>query len=299
MAGLMAKRLPPLSSLRVYEAAARHLSFTKAAAELNITQAAVSHQIKALETELGQALFTRLNRGLILTEAGARYFPTIEHIFEKLREATEQVKLKQETHTLTVSTLASFAARWLVPRLGKFLRLYPEMDVRISPSLQPVDFKKDDVDIAIRYGLGKYPGLCAEHLFQEDLFPVCSPELLKGEHPLKTPADLNYHTLLHDEGRGEWRPWLMAAGVENVDASRGTFYSDSSMAIQAAVGGQGVVLASNVLAADELANGNLLRPFDLKTTARFAYYVVYPQKSANDKKIAAFRNWLLQEAKDS
>lgn len=292
----MARRLPPLNAVRAFEAAARHLSFTKAAKELHVTQAAISHQVKALEAYLGIKLFRRLNRALVLTEEGQTYLPPVKRIFDHLYDATRRLTENEARGKLTVSVIPSFAARWLVPRLGRFREAQPDIDVRVAPSGHLVDFAREDVDLGIRYGRGRYPGLRVERLMTEDILPVCSPALLEGSRPLKRPSDLRHHTLLHDEGHAEWRTWLLAAGVDDVDATRGTVFTDSGMLIQAAVAGQGVALARGALAADDLASGRLVRPFDFNLPAEFAYYIVCPEATADQPKVVAFREWLLQES---
>jgi LysR family glycine cleavage system transcriptional activator len=293
----MARRLPPLNALRAFEAAARHLSFTRAAGELHVTQAAISHQVKALEEHLGRKLFRRLNRALLLTDEGQAYLPSVSRAFALLNEATNDLLTKQAPGPLTVSALPSFAARWLVPRLGRFRQIRPDLDLRIDPSAELSDFASGDVDVSVRYGRGKYPGLRSDWLMTEDIFPVCSPALVDGPHRIRDPQDLAHQVLLHDDGHGDWRTWLLAAGVENVDPARGPIFTDSGMLIQAAMAGQGVGLARGVLAADELAAGRLVRPFTLSLPAEFAYYLVCPEHTAEHPKIAAFRDWLLGEAK--
>ena len=293
----MSRRLPPLNALRAFEAAARHLSFTRAAEELFVTQAAVSHQVKALEEHLGRKLFRRLNRALLLTDDGQAYLPAVSRAFALLNEATRDLLTKETPGPLTVSALPSFAARWLVPRLGRFRKAWPDIDLRIDPSAELVDFAAGDVDVGIRYGRGKYPGMRADWLMTEDIFPVCSPQLLEGDHPLREPDDLEHHVLLHDDGHGDWRTWLLAASVDRVDPARGPIFTDSSMLIQAAMAGQGVALARGVLAADELAAGRLVRPFTLSLPTEYAYYLVCPQETADRPKIVAFREWLLDEAR--
>ncbi len=292
----MSRGLPPLRALRAFEAAARHLSFTKAGAELFVTQAAVSHQIRALEEDLGVRLFRRMNRRLMLTEEGQRYLPAVSRAFDLLREATTALRAHDIPGPLTVSVLPSFAARWLVPRLGRFFARHPDIDLRIDPSVAICDFAQGDVDVGIRYGRGDYPGLRADRLLDEDIFPVCSPLLKAGPPGLHRPEDLRHHTLLHDDSHADWRTWLLAAGVDGVDPERGTIFTDSSMLIQAAIAGQGVALARGVLVADALAAGRLVRPFRLSLPAEFAYYFVYPERVAAHPKVRAFRDWLLEEA---
>ena len=293
---MAARRLPPLNALRAFEAAGRLQSFTRAAAELHVTQAAVSHQVKGLETHLGLKLFHRMNRSLTLTEEGQQYLPAITSALDTIAGATQSLARRESEGALTVSVLPSFAAGWLVPRLGGFRRAHPNIDLRIDPEPDLVDFARGDVDVGVRYGRGDYPGLRADRLMAEDIFPVCAPQLARGRHPLREPADLRYHTLLHDDGHGDWRTWLLAAGIDGVDADRGPMFTSSSMLIQAAIAGQGVALARAVLAADALASGELVRPFALGLPTEFAYYIVYPDASADRPKVRAFRDWLLAEA---
>ena len=293
----MARRIPPLTALRAFEAAGRHLSFTKAADELHVTQAAVSHQVKSLEEYLGLKLFRRLNRTLLLTDAGQLYLPPLTDAFEGIDRATHRLRRQLGRTRLTVSVLPSFAAGWLVPRLGRFRKRCPDVDLRIDPTAAITDFGRGDVDLGIRYGRGSYPGLRADRLMREEFFPVCSPRLLEGPAPLRDPADLVHHTLLHDEATVDWRTWLLAAGVERVDAERGITVTDSSMLLRAAIAGQGVALARSVLAADEIASGRLVRPFDVDVPTEFAYYLAYPEESAGRPDVAAFREWILEEAR--
>ena len=293
----MRRRLPPLNALRAFEAAARHLSFTKGAAELYVTQAAVSHQVKALEEHLGVRLFKRLDRALALTREGEALFVVVRDAFDRLDQAAARLMGGGgERETLVVTSLPSFAARWLVPRLGRFGRAYPHIDVRLEPSIELADFERDQVDVAIRYGRGHYPGLSSEWLLDEELFPVCSPALLEGPKPLRAPEDLRHHTLLHAESE-DWEMWLRPMGVEGVDAARGPVFQDSSMLLQAAVAGQGVALGRSVLAAEDLAAGRLVRPFSLSQPAGYAYYLVYPARAAETPKVKAFREWALQETR--
>ncbi|MFQ5985343.1 MAG: transcriptional regulator GcvA [Alphaproteobacteria bacterium] len=293
----MARRLPPLNALRAFEAAARHLSFTRAADELYVTHAAISHQVKALEERLGVELFRRLNRSVRLTDAGQAYLPVVRDAFDRIAEATERLRASDTTGALTVSTTHSFAVRWLVSRLGAFREKHPDIDVRLTPSLHLVDFAREEVDVAVRYGRGGWPGLRADRLLTLTVFLLCSPRLLEGRYPLRTPKDLRYHTLLHDDLGEDWRPWLLAAGVDGVDPTRGPRFHGASLVLQAAVEGQGVALTHSALAAADLAAGRLVKPFDISLPTDFAYYVVCPEASAERPKVAAFREWLLAEAR--
>ena len=293
----MARQIPPLTALRAFEAAGRHLSFTKAADELHVTQAAISHQVKSLEKYLGLKLFRRLNRTLLLTDAGQLYLPPLTDAFEGITRATHRLRQHLGRARLTVSVLPSFAAGWLVPRLGRFRQRCPDVDLRIDPTNSLTDFRRDDVELGILYGRGNYPGLRTDRLMREEFFPVCSPRLLEGPAPLRDPADLTHHTLLHDDMTVDWRTWLLAAGVEGVDAERGITVTDSSMLLRAAIAGQGVALARSVLAADEIASGRLVRPFDVDVPTEYAYYLAYPEKSADQSNVVAFREWILEEAR--
>ena len=297
----MTPRLPPLNALRAFEAAARHLSFTKAAAELHVTQAAVSHQIKTLEEHLGVPLFQRRNKAVLLTEAGQLCLPGVRDGFARLAEAVDGLRALKTDNVLSVTTSPSFAAKWLVPRLERFRAANPEFDVRIDASTQLVDFARENIDVGIRYGRGSYAGLTSESLFGTEVFPVCSPRLRKGAQALRTPADLKLHTLLHTEwlARDEepdWRMWLLAAGVPNVDWTRGPQFNDSALAIQAAIEGQGVALGRDALVAADLKAGRLVRPFRLSVAGRFHYYLVYLPSALKRPKVALFRDWLLSEA---
>ena len=290
---LQSRRLPPLNSIRAFEAAARHLSFTRAAEELFVTQAAVSHQVKTLEEWLGLPLFRRRNRQVFLTEAGQSYLPAVREALDGLSAATRRLVEQDAGGTLTVSLLPSFAAKWLVPRLRGFRERHPDIEVRIDADDKLVDFSRDDVDIGIRYGAGGWPGVEATKFLTEDRFPVCSPDLLRGPHPLRSPADLKHQTLLHDDTRDDWRAWLLAAGIDDVDPRYGHAFNDSSMLLEAAIDGQGVALARGALASRDLSAGRLVKPFDVELPARYAYYIVHAPGAGQLPKIRAFVDWLL------
>lgn len=292
----MLRRLPSLNALRAFEAAARHESFTKAADELAVTQGAVSHQVKALEQELGLRLFARERQRLLITDAGRSYLEVVRDAFDRLAVGTNQLLQRQTAGVLTVTTSPNFAAKWLVHRLGGFADAHPEIDLRLSASLQHVDFSREDIDLAVRHGEGNWPGLHATRLCSEKLFPVCSPALMRGRSSLRSPADLQRHTLLHVNDRREWAKWLDAAGVKGVDADRGPIFNQASMAIDAAVNGQGIALARTALAAWDILAGRLVRPFALGLKADYAYWIVCPKPTADLPKIATFREWLLAEA---
>jgi LysR family glycine cleavage system transcriptional activator len=287
--------LPSLNALRAFEAAARRGSMKAAAAELFVTPGAVSQQIKSLEESLGAPLFRRLKGGLTLTETGAALYPVLRESFESIARALERLKRREQAGPLTVSVLPSFAAKWLVPRLGRFRERHPEIDVRISANVHLADFTREDVDVGIRHGQGEYPGLRSDRLLSVPLYPVCSPRLLNGGHPLREPADLRFHTLLHDDSPREWRRWLKLHGVRGVDAERGPVFNDAAMAVEAAVEGQGVAMTRAELAEQDLAEGRLVKPFDLSLPIEAAYYFVSPEAVADWPKVVAFREWLLEE----
>jgi len=284
-----------LNSLRAFEAAARHLNFSRAADELAVTPAAVSHQIKALEDWLGVALFHRRNRAVRLTEAGETLVPGLRQGFDAFAAATERVLSRDRAGELRVTTAPSFAAKWLVPRLARFGRRHPGIDVLLSTTDDVVDLTLGTVDVALRYGRGDYSGLKVTHLMGTDAFPVCSPDLIAAESALKTPADLKHFVLLHDDFTVTWEMWLKTAGVTDVAADRGPRFTDSAMVVQAAVAGQGVALTRGALASDDLAAGRLVKPFDLNLPVDWAYYLVTQPNADSQPKIAAFRDWLLDE----
>lgn len=298
----MTRLLPPLNALRAFEAAARHLSFTKAAAELHVTPAAIGQQVKLLEDHLGVVLFRRLHRALMLTEAGQTCLPGVRDGFDRLSEAMGRLSRLDDSGALTVSVAPSFASKWLVPRLDSFQAAHPEIDVHIAASMQVIDFASGEVDLAIRYGGGRYEGLSVERVMTETVFPVCSPQLLKGKHALTSPARLRHHTLIHDMSPDndpscpDWRMWLRASGVGEVDWNRGLRFNQSSLVIEAAVSGRGVALAKSALAEADLKAGRLVRPFDRVLPIEFAYYLVCPPHKAELRKVRVFRDWLMGAA---
>jgi LysR family glycine cleavage system transcriptional activator len=292
----MLRRLPSLNALKAFEAAARHGSFTKAADELSVTQGAVSHQVKALETELGLRLFNREHQRLAITEAGRSYLEIVRDAFDRLAAGTNRLLQLQRSGALTVSTSPNFAAKWLVHRLGRFADAHPEIDLRVSASLHHVDFAREDIDLAIRHSIEATPGLHATRLCREELFPVCSPNLFAGRHRLRTPSDLGRAALLHVGDRQGWRQWLDFAGFPDVESSRGPVLNQASMAIDAAVDGQGVALARTALAARDLIAGRLIRPFDSAMPVSYAYWIVCTTAMARLPKIVVFSEWLLAEA---
>ncbi len=296
----MVRQLPSLNALRAFEAAARHLSFTKAGEELFVTQAAISHQVKALEDYLGLQLFRRLNRRLLLTDAGQAYLSPLTAALDQIAAATARLSHPKSSSALRVSVLASMAAKWLLPRLSRFRGRHPEIDILISASASRTDFNSDDVDVAIRYGPGRaYSGLEIIPMMGDRVFPVCSPKFLTEGPAMLRPQDLANHTLLHDETvEGEiqhWGRWLAHAGVTGIDTSRGPGFSDSNLALDAAAAGQGVALTRWSLAAIDLAAGRLIIPFGPIVDTDFSYFVVYPKAKADLPKVQAFADWLLEE----
>ena len=292
----MRRRLPSLNALKAFEATARYENITKAAAELFVTQGAVSQQVKGLEAELGVRLFQRERQRVTLTEAGRLYLEVVRDAFDRLGTGTERLLQRQKSGTLTVTTSPNFAAKWLVHRLGRFSESHPEIDLRVSASVQHVDFTRDDIDLAIRHGDGNWPGLHVTRLCNEELFPVCSPRLAAQRSALRSPADIRQYTLLHVNGRADWARWLAQAGFEGIEAQRAVDFNQASMAIDAAVDGQGIALARTALAAGDLVSGRLVRPFAQAIEAPFAFWIVCPKAVAEQPKIATFRGWLLAEA---
>ncbi|MDJ0951422.1 MAG: transcriptional regulator GcvA [Alphaproteobacteria bacterium] len=299
----MARRIPPLNALRAFEAAARHLSFAKAAEELNVTPAAISHQVKSLEAFVGVPLFRRLTRAVMLTDAGQAALPLLYEAFDRLEQAAERMRTHDEAGELKLSAAPSFTAKWLVPRLDRFAAAHPEIDVRIDATNQVIDLAREDVDIAIRYGPGGYPKHREDPLLEDEaVVPVCSPALCEGPDALTTPEDLRRQTLLHIHFGGQrstwptWEMWLRAAGIAGIDATRGPVFAQESLALQAAIAGQGVALASSMFVAEDIAAGRLVRPFDLGIPLEFGYFVISLEANADRPKVAAFRDWLLEEA---
>lgn len=290
-------RLPPLKALRAFEAAARHLSIKDAAEELHVTPSAVSQLIRSLEERLGTRLFRRLNRALVLTEAGQAYLPPVHHAFRRIAKATQDVIALSGTSTLTVSAMPNFAVSWLIPRLARFRARHPEIDLQIQSTAKLTDFARDGVDVAIRHGLGRYPGLCSDRIMAVELVPVASPALLAVHERPSQPADIVNLPLLHEAARADWRLWLDAQGVEYIDVPGGPSFDDETLRIHAALTGLGVALVRSALVRNELADGRLV---SLSTTAwpsEFAYYCVCPQETADRPNIVAFRDWLIEEGR--
>lgn len=312
----MSERLPPLNALKAFESAARHMSLKLAAQELNVTPAAISHQVKSLEDYLGVKLFQRLNRALKLTTAARAALPMLSEGFGTLAQAVAAMRPQADSGQVTVSAPPSFATRWLMPWLHHFFAVHPEIDVRVSARIRLVTRDGQDnaaerttiknwlaeSDLAILYGHGDYPGFRVDKLLALTLAPICSPRLAQGENPLRQPQDLRHHTLLHDDtgilydGVAFWDVWLKAAGISDVDTSRGSHFSHAVLAIEAASNALGVVATVPVLAAAELAAGRLILPFEPQVPLQSAYYLVCAEGAELSPSVAAFRDWLLTEA---
>ena len=297
----MSRAIPPLNPLRTFEVAARHRSFTRAAEELSVTAAAVSHQIKTLEESLGVVLFVRQPKSLELTKAAQAYLPGIQRAFHQMAEATQQLHLRENSSTLKINVPPTFAVKWLIPRLIRYLKDHPSIDVKVSTSAQSVDFDREGFDLAVRYGRGVYPGLHAELCLPVEVFPVCSPTLLQGEHALREPADLRHHILLHDDStytdvsNPNWAMWLLHAGVHGIDATRGPSFWPSHLVINAAIDGLGVALAKRNWVEKDIEEGRLVRPFEISLPVEFSYYLVYPESRIEDRLITQFVDWVRRE----
>ena len=295
------RRLPSLNSLRAFEASARHLSFTKAADELHVTPAAVSQQVKILEEFLGVALFNRVKGKLVLTDRGRESVPRVTEAFDKLSDVILGLKSDECKGVLTVNVAPSLATKWLVPRLSRFQRACPDIDLRIVVTADVVDFHKGAVDVAICYGNRNYTGLLTQTLFPIQVFPVCSPKLLAGGTTIRTVGDLRGQTLLHFlpaeyEGCPTWKAWLEAAGADGIEWWRGPQFSQSSLMLDAAIAGQGVALAKEPLTQLDLSSGALIRLFELSLPTEFAYNVISTRESAAAPKARTFVDWLMLEA---
>jgi len=291
----MPRRLPQLNALKAFEAAARHVSFTRAAAELCVTQGAVSHQVKALEMELGIKLFTRERQRLIITDSGREYLAVVRDALDRIAMGTERLMQRQSSGALTVSTSPDFAAKWLVHRLGRFAEAHPGIDLRVSANMHHVDFAREDVEIAVRHGDGHWPGLHVTRLCAEHLFAVCSPSLAAALH---RPDDVLKLPLLHLDDRRAWSAWLEAAGVSSTHAIHGPILNRASMLIDAAIDSQGIALARTALASWDLINKRLVRPFPVALPLAKSYWIISPKATAGLPKLVAIRDWLLAQANE-
>ncbi|WP_396593485.1 transcriptional regulator GcvA [Brevundimonas sp. R86498] len=299
----MARTLLPLNALRVFESAARHLSFSRAAEELAVTPGAVSQQIRQLEDIVRAPLFLREPRGLQLTDLGRSALPLVAEGLDRLRDASTLLREPPRRRQVSISVAPSFASKWLMPRLDDFHSLHPDIEVWVSADMAPASFDQGQIDLAIRYGPGEYPGHVSQRLLIESVLPVCAPALMQGPHPILTPGDLVHHNLLHDmsgdqdPGRPDWPMWLMARGVRHAEARRGSRFNQSSMLVEAAVAGRGVALALRTLAQADLAAGRLVAPFhDGGAIVAFAYHLVHPKDRSLSPSARAFTDWLKRQA---
>ncbi|MGE0735741.1 MAG: transcriptional regulator GcvA [Alphaproteobacteria bacterium] len=297
------RRLPPLNGLRAFEAAARHGNFVRAAQELNVTPAAISQQVRGLEAQLGVALFRRHGKRVSLTDAGQFLMPALSDGFDRMARATSQLKGGALKGFVTVSMLPSLANCWLAARLPDFLQRYPDIAVIVRSEGRRVDLLAGEADIGVRYGRGHHPGLNAELLMREEVFPVCAPSLLDGARALRRPRDLRQHMLLHDadvqsnEHWAVWDPWLKEFGVEDMDVSKGPRFTDSTTLYAVAMAGAGVALGRSAVVGDELRAGRLVRPFTVSHEAAFAYYIVTAPAKTREPRVAAFCDWMLAQAR--
>jgi len=289
----MGRRLPPLNSLKCFEAAGRLLSFTNAARELNVTQAAISHQIKVIEEYLGVALFDRLPRRLVLTEQGKSLLPEVIEAFDKVSLAISALNREQYSNMLSVRLGTSFAAKWLSPQLKYFWLQYPEIDLCLYHANAPVDFEREQIDIAVTYGKGDWEGVVADLLLSLDFFPVCSPAFMHNDKPLTELDNLRYYTLMHDTSYECWYDWIKLAQVKGIRADKGTIIDDTNVLIQAAIDGQGIALGSTAFLQDHLDSGRLVKPFDINLVNDFSYFVVCPESHLQNPAVLAFKEWLL------
>ncbi len=289
----MPRHLPPLNALRAFEAAARHLSFARAADELFLTPSAISHQIKSLEEQVGVKLFIRQGRKVALSDAGARYYPALRQAFDQMNEATDALTHNNAQGALTVNVLPTFAIRWLLPQISSFQQRHPDIEVRITTNVDNIDFDRTEADAAVRFGSGQWPGLEARLLMKEELVPVCSPKLLESGPPLKTPADLRHYQLLHDINRPDtWRQWLSAVGETSIDPEKGLKLETTNLAVQGALQGLGLVPANPSMVRAELESGALIEPFEFHLRIENGYYLVYPASHASRTRLQAFETWL-------
>lgn len=301
----MAERIPHLTALRAFEAAARHLSFQDAAQELGLSPSAVSHQIRALEAYLDTRLFDRMTRAIALTPAGETLRPGLEEGFRKIETTVRQVRSLKNHSVIVVSAGPAFAAKWLVPRLYQFEEKFPTIEIRITTALRAINLEREDIDVALRHGSGKYKGLDSVRLFGEAYTPMCSPDLLKNsKKSLKSADDLKFYRLLHDDSAHMpgpapgWPEWLAQAGAKHIDGSQGRHFTQTDHAIQATIDGVGVLLGKVSIAAPDLLAGRLVRPFELTIPSEYSYFFVTRKERHREKAIAAFLKWLQEEAKE-
>ena len=311
----MATRLPPLNALRAFECAARHLSFKRAASELNVSPAAISHQIRLLERYLDETLFRRQPGSLTLTDQGRAALPQLQEGFRALTEGAAALRgsMRDRQTVLTVRSAPALAAKWLMPRLREFIDQHPHIDIHLEASMRAVDVKSNpeetaqaqhsaqEPDVDIRFGAGIHPGHRVDRLFSVALVPVCGREHLIGPRALRSPEELRDHTLLHDDavaalpGNPGWAAWLRRAGVSSVDSTRGQRFSHGALALDAAVSGMGVALAMDVIAAEDLRAERVLQPFSITLPLAAAYYLVSAEARVEQPQVSALRTWLLRD----
>ncbi len=289
-------RFPPLNALRAFEASGRHLNFRLAAEEIGVTQGAVAQQVRGLESALNVRLFDRLPRGLALTEDGRKYLAPVQRALQLIIDATDELRPRKAV--LTVSVTPSFATKWLVPRLGRFMDSNPELDVRIVASQGLANFQSDGVDIAVRQGRPPFgPGLASQLLYPFEFYVVCSPSLQAGDHPIRAPEDLVHHTLLHDT-HGLWPVFLeKACGDRPLAISRALKFSQTSLALDAALAGQGVALASDPMVEDDVAAGRLCRPLETTIESEIGFHIVAPRTPRNAEHVKRMRDWLTAQSR--
>lgn len=293
----MKRRLPPLSALRTFEAAGRHENFSRAAAELHVTHAAVSHQIKALEQWLELPLFERRTRAVRLSEAGRAYLPVIEGAFNQIDAGTSSLLAARAARPLDVRTTPAFAVRWLAPRLGRFWCRFPKLDFRLHEASWMAENSPDEphMDLEVRVGKAARPGMESVLLMPGTVAPMCSPTLLREQPALQSPRDLSRYWLLHEFDYAAWQRWFEHAGFRDADVKHGPIFSDINLVYSATLAGQGVGLLHTALTRDEVAAGQLVQPFDIRDEEDLAYYLAYPAGRAEDPRVAQFRDWLLSE----
>jgi LysR family glycine cleavage system transcriptional activator len=292
----MTRKLPPLNSLRAFEAAARHLSFTRAADELFVTQAAVSHQVKSLEDYLDRPLFVRSPRNLQLTEYGQRLLPVLEESLDNMAEVIKNLRLEESRGMVKIRLAPSFSAKWLSPKLMDFWQLYPEVSLSMYHGNQAVDFAREDIDLAVTYGRGYWPGVDSYPIMQLDYFPVASPAYLASRPPIKSPAQMAEYYLLHDIDHETWVAWYRQVGLPDITLKSGYIFDDTNVLIQGALDGQGFALCSSQFVSDHLQSGRLVKVFDDALETDYAYYVCCPPSHLTRPGVREFRDWMVAQS---
>lgn len=292
------RRLPNLAALRAFEAAARHQNFSRASEEIHVTHGAISHQVRALEQELGVQLFMRHGKRIAITDDGQAFAEAIRKALQDIASAAQHLQSRGKQKRLGITSLSSFAARWLSPRMGRFIELYPDLEVSLESSNHIVDFAQGAIDLAIRFGNGGYPGLVSEHLLDDIYYPVVSPHFNGGKLP-RSPRELvDTHALLRCEDE-PWEPWFRRVGLPDPEPSGGLIFQDSSMLARAAVEGHGIALVRHQIAHPDLVAGSLVRLFDVSVECPKSYYLVYPPNMMSKPQAKAFRDWLFEEVRQA